>query len=207
MAKIRFTKNELKKQKDSLKRFNRYLPTLKLKKKQLQSEIIKVQQAIEELEDKISAFEKKVFAWVDVFSEAWTKEVDFSRLLKIKDIKADTGNIAGIDIPVFAGIEFAQEQYDLLITPLWVDTAIDVCKESITLKARLEIAKKQKNILREELRIAIQRVNLFEKVKIPQASENIRVINIYLGDLQTAEVIRGKIAKEKIERKKELALL
>ena len=42
MARIKLTKNELKTQKDNLKRFNRYLPTLVLKKQQLQMEIQKV---------------------------------------------------------------------------------------------------------------------------------------------------------------------
>ena len=37
MAKIKLTKNELKVQKDQLKMFNRYLPTLMLKKQQLQA--------------------------------------------------------------------------------------------------------------------------------------------------------------------------
>ena len=39
MAKIKLTKNELKVQKDALKMYQRYLPTLILKKQQLQSEI------------------------------------------------------------------------------------------------------------------------------------------------------------------------
>ena len=39
MAKIKLTKNELKVQKDALKMYRRYLPTLTLKKQQLQSEI------------------------------------------------------------------------------------------------------------------------------------------------------------------------
>jgi V/A-type H+/Na+-transporting ATPase subunit D len=47
MAKIKFTKNELKKQKDELKRFQRYLPTLVLKKQLLQMEIRQVEVAIE----------------------------------------------------------------------------------------------------------------------------------------------------------------
>ena len=39
MAKIKLTKNELKVQKDALKMYRRYLPTLTLKKQQLQAEI------------------------------------------------------------------------------------------------------------------------------------------------------------------------
>ncbi|MBJ2357584.1 V-type ATP synthase subunit D, partial [Sphaerochaeta sp. S2] len=35
-------------------------------------------------------------------------------------------------------------------------------------------------------------------VKIPEAKDNIRRIAIYLGDQQTAAVVRGKIAKKKL---------
>ena len=49
------------------------------------------------------------------------------------------------------------------------------------------------------MRSTAQRVNLFEKVKIPEARENIRVIGIYLGDQQTSAVVRGKIAKKKLQ--------
>ena len=39
MAKIKLTKTELKAQTDALKRFQRFLPMLQLKKQQLQGEI------------------------------------------------------------------------------------------------------------------------------------------------------------------------
>lgn len=55
------------------------------------------------------------------------------------------------------------------------------------------------SFLEQELRSTAQRVNLFEKVKIPEAKENIRVIGIYLGDQQTSAVVRGKIAKKKLQ--------
>ena len=75
----------------------------------------------------------------------------------------------------------------------------------IELHARIQVAEEQQKILREELRVTVQRINLFDKVMIPQTKENIRIIRIYLGDLQTAEVVRGKIAKTKLERKKAVA--
>ncbi len=43
-------------------------------------------------------------------------------------------------------------------------------------------------------------MNLFEKVKIPETAENIKRIRIYLGDQQTAQVVRGKISKRKLVR-------
>lgn len=203
MPKIKLTKNELKQQRESLKRYMRYLPTLKLKKQQLQVEIEKIHRTITNLFFQIERLERKVYAWVDVFAE----EVGFEQLLKLKEIKTEAGNIAGIDIPLFVGVDFIEEPYSLMLTPFWVDRAIEVCKEQIKLKVQIVIARKQQAILEEELRITVQRVNLFEKVKIPEARESIRVINIFLGDLQTAEVVRGKIAKAKIEKKKEVSLV
>jgi len=200
MSKINLTKSELKNQRDSLRRFERYLPMLQLKKQQLQVEIDKANNQIEQLNNQINTFQQEVYLWVDVFAE----NIDLPSLIKIKRINTDTSNIAGIDIPLFVNVDFKETVYDYLTTPFWVDKAIEVLKEVISQKARLLIFKRQRQILQEELRITTQRVNLFEKVKIPEAEENIRVIQIHLGDLQTAGVVRGKIAKAKIEQRREL---
>ena len=70
MAKIKLTKNELKVQKDALKMYQRYLPTLTLKKQQLQSEIRtieananKVRNEKEQLENdvKIATLKKGIY--------------------------------------------------------------------------------------------------------------------------------------------------
>ena len=47
---IKLTKNEQKVQKDHLKQYQRYLPTLQLKKQQLQSVIMKQKGELEERE-------------------------------------------------------------------------------------------------------------------------------------------------------------
>ncbi len=199
MAKIKYTKNELKKQKDNLKRFTRYLPTLELKKKQLLAEIRLIQNRIDKLTEEFARVEKEVTKWVDVFAE----DIDLNEFFQLKEITTDQENIAGIDIPTFVEVVFTDKDYDFYKIPLWVDRAIAVVKEQIKRQVQLKIASKQEAILREELRITIQRIKLFEEVKIPEARENIRVIQIFLGDQMTAEVVRGKIAKAKIEKKKQ----
>ena len=196
MAKIKFTKNELKKQKDSLKRFLRYLPTLMLKKQQLQMEIRKIEAQQAELQRNREDRFRGVLRWIAVFGE----DVAFSELLTVKSLETEIGNIAGVDIPVFQNIQFEVAAYDLFELPLWVDMAIEEVKELASLDARINLLTKQADLLGEELRITSQRVNLFEKVKIPETRENIRMIQIYLGDEQTAAVVRGKIAKKKLVR-------
>ncbi len=199
MPKVRLTKNELKKQKDDLKRFTRYLPTLELKKKQLLQEIRKIQQEVERLQAEIQRIEREVAEWAGVFAD----EVDLRQYLKIGKVVTGEGNIAGIDIPVFEEVIFEVIPYDFFSVPLWVDTALAVVKEQIKRGTALDVLAEQERIVREELRITIQRIKLFEEVKIPDARENIRRIRIFLGDQQTAAVVRGKIAKTKVERKRE----
>lgn len=199
MAKIKFTKNELKKQKDALKRFQRYLPTLQLKKQQLQLEILKIQHGLEEIEAKLAAFNSGISKWVSLFSEG---AID-SGIIKVNKIFTHEGNIAGIDIPIFDRVDFKEEKLDLIKMPLWVDYGIEALKEAATLRAQYQILLKQLAVIREELRTTTQRVNLFEKIKIPECLDNIRIIRIFLGDLQTAAVVTGKIAKNKIEEKLE----
>ena len=199
MAKIKYTKNELKKQKDNLKRFTRYLPTLELKKKQLLAEIRIIQNMVDKLNAEIESVEKQVSEWVDVFAE----DIDLQDIFQLKDVKTETINIAGLDIPVFREAVFEETEYDFYETPIWVDTGVDVTKNQLRRKAELQVAEQQQEIIKEELRITIQRIKLFEEVKIPEAKENIRVVQIFLGDQQTAAVVRGKMAKAKIEKKKQ----
>ncbi len=196
MAKVKLTKNELKRQKDMLKRFQRYLPTLQLKKQQLQMVI----RQVEAEERRKSAEREKLYndmmQWVEVFGE----DLDIHELVEVDSLETDTGNIAGIDIPVFNRIVFKELPYDLYAYPLWVDTAIKRLKELLAFDAEIQVLREQQRLLEQELRITTQRVNLFEKVKIPEAKENIRMIQIYLGDQQTAAVVRGKISKNKLEK-------
>jgi V/A-type H+-transporting ATPase subunit D len=85
--------------------------------------------------------------------------------------------------------------------PLWVDKAVVTLKDTARISALMKTLEVQIDLLGRELRTTSQRVNLFEKVKIPETKENIRRIGIYIGDQQTAAVVRGKIAKKKLAAK------
>ena len=83
MGKIKFTKQELKNQKEDLKRFNRYLPTLQLKKQQLQLEISKISNSLRKAERAIAEAQKEVYSWADVFTE----KVGLEDIIKVKKLK------------------------------------------------------------------------------------------------------------------------
>ena len=195
-TKIKFTKGELKRQKDALKQFERYLPILQFKKQQLQLEIQRSHTKLNLKVQEIDSLESEISDWAGLLNEPG----DYvARWIEPKAIVTREQNIAGIDVPVFERVDFEDAEYDLFLTPLWVDTAIYEIREMVALLEEERILKAQLKILENELRVTAQRVNLFEKIKIPECRENIRLIKIYLGDQQTNAVGRSKIAKSKIE--------
>ena len=197
---IKLTKNELKKQKDNLKQFQRYLPTLQLKKQQLQSVITGIRQELERKEAERIQMIGDLDDWVAVFAEneIFDEEKRLDQLVQPDKVIVKDENIAGVTIPAFEELTFKDINYDVDDYPLWVDTAVFKLREIARLDALVSTLRKQTELLEKELRTTSQRVNLFEKVKIPEAKENIRVIQVYLGDQQTAAVVRGKISKKKL---------
>ena len=195
MAKIKLTKNELKVQKDALKMYRRYLPTLTLKKQQLQAEIRTIEAKANAVRKAKEELEKGFHSWIAVFSE---KEAFPDGIITVSNIRKGMGNIAGVAIPTFDGADFSRGDYDLYETPLWVDIAANHMEKAMSLDLEAEVLDEQVRLLEAELRSTSQRVNLFEKVKIPETLENIKKISIYMADQQVNAVVRSKISKRKV---------
>lgn len=193
--KIKLTQGELKRQRDSLRQYERYLPTLQLKKQQLQIEILTQNSAETDRLQALSKMEKSAEEWAALLPEV----PEIGEWLQPKRIVLGRKNIAGVELPIFEGIEFEPAGYDLFLTPLWVDWGLEGLRKIVALREEIRVIEKGIAILKQELRITTQRVNLFEKVKIPEAKEAIRLIKIYIGDQMTNAVGRSKIAKKKIE--------
>jgi len=140
----------------------------------------------------VEAEQSKLNAWVSLFSET---SYDPAALVKLDRAVTETSNIAGVSIPVFKGIQTTPASLDLFATPPWLDAAIATVTRVMSLKAERTVLELQRELVTAELNMTSQRVNLFEKIKIPECRENIRLIKIALGDMQTASVSRGKIAK------------
>jgi len=196
MAKIKLTKGELKKQRDALKQFQRYLPTLQLKKQQLQMEILRWNAALQEKIRLVNTRKLAAHGWSGLLVEA---DLTIKNCIIPARIILGSKNIAGVDLAVFEQAEFPPIEYDLFEVPAWVDSAVDFLRELVSLREEIKVIEAAILNLRHELRITSQRVNLFEKVKIPEALEAIRRIKIYIGDQMANAVGRCKIAKRKIE--------
>ena len=197
MPKVKLTKNALKTERDNLKRFSRFLPTLQLKKQQLQMEMRKRTGEMERIVQKEQELKRVIETWISLFGDA-AKVSFFMEAVRLEQIETRTDNIAGVSVPVFVSAKFASAEYSLFDEAPWVDSGVSVLRDVVSCRAEHEILKRQHELISRELRITTQRVNLFERVMIPEARENIRVIQINLGDQQTAAVGRSKIAKRKM---------
>ena len=174
LAKIKLTKNELKVQKDALKMYRRYLPTLTLKKQQLYTEMRIIEAKAKAVRKEREDLEYGFRDWIAVFSErdAFPKDI-----ITVSNVRKGKGNIAGVDIPTFEGADFSRGDYDLYTTPLWVDIAANHMERAMLLDLEAEVLDEQVRLLEVELRATSQRV---------------------MADQQVSAVVRSKISKRKI---------
>ena len=195
--KVKLTRPELKRQRDALARFERYLPMLKLKQQQLQMTMRQIEKERQKAAKAEKEARQKFQAYETVMNDM--AGINIADLSSIKEIETTSSNVAGVNIPVFKDVKFPEAKYSLFATPVWVDAALSDLREVNKRKAHLDILQQQTDLLQKELTKIVQRVNLFEKVKIPESKEHIRRIRIQLGDEMTSAVGRAKIAKNKLE--------
>ncbi len=198
MAKVKFTKTALKQQRDALRQFQRFLPTLQLKKQQLQLEMRSCLERIEANRKREDETKRSLDSWSKLLGDS-EAVAGLSKKIAVKNVETSRLNIAGVDVPVFEKVIFQPAGTDLYRSDPWVDDAIEALEKIVSIREERRIIREQYDRIAGELRITTQRVNLFEKVKIPECLQNIRAIQIYIGDMSTAAVARSKIAKKKLQ--------
>lgn len=198
---MRLTKNELRNQQIRMNQFQKYLPTLQLKKAMLQFEVSLAQTELSQLIEELEALKMKLsdcsLFLVDQVS------VDLVKYADVLHVKKTYENVAGVEIPLFDNITFQEADYALFDTPIWTDATLEILRELATVREKINIAEEKKRALEKELKSVSIRVNLFEKVLIPRSKDNIKKIRIFLSDQQLAAVAQAKVAKKKIANKKE----
>lgn len=197
--KIKLTWAELRQQRSALKRFTLYLPTLKLRQQQLQAGLLKIQGEHDRLQQAGVKAQTQLTAYAAVTND--TAGLNLAELARPEAVHTDTTRLAGILLPRFVEALFPDNDYSLFATAAWTDQTLADRRVLARLRAEQAVVARQVSILTAELRKVTQRVNLFEKIIIPETRSNIRRIRIAMGDQMTAAVARAKIAKAKIEAK------
>lgn len=204
MAEIKLTKTELRDQQNRLNQLLKYLPTLQLKKAMLQAEVQEARQEIAQCEERYRKAREEIEGYSPLLTD--TINLDLGKVLSIVDLRKRYENIAGVEVPYFDSVSFADYSYSLFATPPWIDAAILGLRALKEASLRIQVAEEKKVALEKELREVSIRVNLFEKILIPRAESNIRKIKVFLGDMQLAAVSQAKVAKRKIEEREQMAI-
>lgn len=200
MAELKLTKNELRAQQTHLAQLEKYLPTLQLKKAMLQAEVNETRQEIARLQVELERLRARVEAYSGLLTTRTT--INPLDVIRIRQVNKRYENIAGIEVPYFEGVEFEEFTYSLFETPPWVDAAVIGLRSLAETREHIHVVEEQKRALEKEWREVSIRVNLFEKILIPRALENIKKIKVFLGDQELAAVSQAKVAKAKIEASK-----
>jgi len=201
MAEVKLTKTELRTQQVRLSQLKKYLPTLQLKKAMLQAEVNEVRLEIQSLEEAFHETRLVVSHNSSLLSEPIG--LNLTTAAKIEHIEKKYENIAGVDVPQFERAIFIPFDYPLFTTPTWLDSVIADLRKMAIARAKILVAQEKKSALEKELREVSIRVNLFEKNLIPRATQNIKRIKVFLGDQELAAVGQAKVAKAKIEMRKQ----
>ena len=194
MARLALNKATLSRQVQQLKIFERFLPSLDLKRKQLLAERVKASAALRRTEQELAPIERLI---TEQFPMASREDVDLTGLVQLNSAKIQTENVVGVKLPVLESLDVEMREYGLLGRPHWVDRFAQLLRETIELQVRVQVERRRLQLLEVGVRKITQRVNLFDKVLIPRTREDIRRIRISLSDTERAGVVQAKISKKK----------
>jgi V/A-type H+-transporting ATPase subunit D len=199
---VALSKSSLQQQRNKLRLFERFLPSLELKRQQLTAEYKKAQEALGEAERGVDQASRSL---PDLLPILGSTPMQLPGLLRIRRVDVAEENVLGLRLPTLRAVEFDEAEYSLLATPVWFDDLMVCLKEVATYRLRLQVFRERVARMQGAVRRVSQRVNLFEKVLIPNAKRDIARIQIFLSDVERAAVVTSKIAKGKRARERATA--
>jgi V/A-type H+-transporting ATPase subunit D len=198
MARISINKSVLHKRRNQLNNYRKVLPSLDLKRKQLTAELHRANKQLEQKAQSIDETARNAAKNNPML--AYTA-IDLENLVTLKRVQIIEKNVLGTSVPQLHQIEFKVGHYGILSKPHWVDAAVEQLKVLIRMDVELRILQEKKNRLQRAVKRAIQRVNLLDKLLIPNAQADIKTIGVALADTERAAVVRSKIAKARLDKK------
>lgn len=203
MAKLKLSKSSLQEQRNQLSLYQRTLPSLDLKRRQLSVELAKAREALTLARRAVEELEASIGEQLPMLANP---DIEVSGLVQMTDFELEEENVVGVRLPVLNRIHCTVADYSLLAKPAWVDVLVERLKEAAEERTRVLVDAERVRILEYQERRVTQRVNLFDKILIPTAKKNIQRIQIVLADAERAAVVRSKLAKRKQARQREALL-
>ena len=194
MSHLAFSKASLHHETTQLKRYRQYLPSLDLKRQQLAGQRAKAIAKLSQTQQQIVELRQAIGSSLPMLAN---HGIDLTGLVKVMAVNRGEENVVGVHLPIIKQLDIIVNPYSYLVKPHWVDEVVRQLKKMLALKIRCQVERQRLEILETALKKVTQRVNLFDKVLIPKAHDNIRKITIFLADMERAGVVRAKITKRK----------
>ena len=194
MPQLALNKTSLTRETRQLDTYQRFLPSLDLKRRQLIAERNKARRQVAATEAEIESLEASAGESIPMAAD---RRLDLDGLVKVGRVEVGEENLVGLRLPVLIDVQLRRVAYSLLARPHWVDALASLLETLLQLRIRLSLEQQRLAVLEAAVKKITQRVNLFDKVLIPKARDNIRRIRIKLSDTEKAAIVNAKIAKRK----------
>lgn len=194
MARIALSKSAQQRERQNLQMYQRFLPSLDLKRRQLMGEQTRAQEALSQAQIQVASLMSDIAGNIPMLAN---QGIDLEALVGIDSVQLGEENVVGVRLPVLEKVNTRVRDYSLMAKPHWVDAVADRLVQFLELKIQIQVHVERVRLLDHAIRRTTQRVNLFDKVLIPGARRHIKRIQIFLADTERAAVVRSKIAKRR----------
>ncbi|EKB50003.1 V-type ATP synthase subunit D [Cecembia lonarensis] len=170
------------------------LPILKNKEMALRMVVVKLMGELEE----ISLQKEQLKVRKGYYKALWA---EFPEILLMDKVETFSKKVIGVKVPEIKEITFKIADVSWWNLPAWVPGGIALMKEVITLNLKADILQQQIKILDLARKKTTQKVNLYEKVQIPEYEDAIMKIKRFLEDKENISKAAQKIVKKRKESK------
>lgn len=118
-----------------------------------------------------------------------------SDLVYVDALDIDHKKIAGVKIPQLKSISLSIKEILWHEAPHWYPDVLSYLKEFAELNAKLSVAEQTLKILERERKRTTQKVNLYEKVQIPELEDALKKIKRFLEDKENLSKAAQKMVK------------
>lgn len=166
------------------------LPVLMRKETALRQVIAKQKPILKSLEQQY----EDERARLEKYENVWN---DLPSVLKVSELETEEINIAGTRVKRLDKVHYEALQLNPIYEPAWMPAALEALQNLIELNLKLSFLKEELNSLESARKKTTQKVNLYEKVQIPEFEEGIRKVKRFLEDKENIATAAKKIAKNK----------
>ena len=116
-------------------------------------------------------------------------------MVYVDSLEIDHKKIAGVKIPQLKSISLSIKEILWHEAPHWYPDVLTYLKEFAELTTKLSVAEQTLKILERERKRTTQKVNLYEKVQIPELEDALKKIKRFLEDKENLSKAAQKMVK------------